>query len=98
MRDPRKEHEERQEAVEIAAKAARERAAKAALAVLTTDNGRELFAYLAKKFHLRGRCFVGASVHSPCCPYAAATRDGEKAVIHHVYDLARALDETIPIP
>lgn len=98
MRDPRAEHAATREAVDEATKAARARAATAALAVLKTDDGRELFGYLAKKFHLRGRSFLTTGVNAGSCPYAAAVRDGEKAAIMHVFDLARLLDEQIPIP
>lgn len=98
MRDPRQEHEASREAVREAAEAVKARAAKAALAVLQSDDGRELFEYLAKKYHLRGRAFLSPQIHAPCCPYAAATRDGEKSILNHVYDLARALDSEIRIP
>lgn len=98
MRDPAKEHERTRGEQQTARLAALDSAAKAAATVLETPAGRELFAYLARKYHLRGRAFLSANTNSPACPYAAAVRDGEKAPIMHVYDLARIFDENIPIP
>lgn len=98
MRDPREEHESKMRALQEAREAAKARAAENAAAILKTDAGRELFEYLARKFHLRGRAFMSASHDSPACPYAAASRDGERAVINHVFDLARTINPEVPIP
>lgn len=68
------------------------------LAVLKSENGRELFEYLSRKFHLRGRAFLTMDVRGTACPFAAATRDGEKAVLWHLIDLARIEDPEFPIP
>ena len=74
------------------------RLAEIAAEVLKTKDGKALFDHLAYHFRLRGRSFKSENVTSAACPYAAAVRDGEKAVMHYVYNLARAADPTIPIP
>ena len=98
MRNPVEEANRAREAAEKERKAALDRAADLALAVLRSDDGRELFEYLARRVHLRGRSFLSPNAITPACPYAAASRDGEKAAIMHVYDLARMKDADIPIP
>lgn len=72
--------------------------AELAESVLKSKDGKELFAYLARRFHLHGRCFLSTDARSPVCPYAAATRDGEKTVLWHVLELAREADPEFPIP
>ena len=98
MRDPVKEHREREETRRDELKQKRERAANVAEAVFKTDDGRELLAYLCEKFHLHGRVFMTSDVRSPACPFAAATRDGERAVLWHLIGLARETDPKFPIP
>ena len=72
--------------------------AELAASVLSSDGGKELFGYLARRFHLHGRCFLSTDARSPVCPYAAATRDGEKTVLWHLLELAREANPEFPIP
>jgi hypothetical protein len=98
LRDPAKEHEAARAEAAAARQELQQRVGAAAARVLATDDGKVLFEYLAGRFHLRGRSFLAAANHAGACPYAAAVRDGEKAALMHVYDLARLADETILIP
>ena len=98
MRDPAKEQAQQIAERQAAQAVSLQAASKAAATVLETPAGRELFDYLAKKYHLRGRSFLTASSHAASCPFAAASRDGEKAVLNHVYDLARNFDPNTVIP
>lgn len=98
LRDPAKEREEAAEAQRKARETERARMGELAEAVLKSKDGKELFAYLAKKYHLHGRCFLSTDARSPVCPYAAATRDGEKSVLWHLLELAREADPQFPIP
>jgi hypothetical protein len=98
MRDPAREREQAAAAIQIAREAERQRLAAVALRILNSEDGVELLGYLSKKFHLRGRSFLSLDARSACCPYAAATRDGEKAVIWHLIELARLADPEFLIP
>jgi len=96
--DPLKAREEAADAQRKARETERAKMAELAEAVLKSKDGKELFGYLARKYHLRGRCFLSSDARAPVCPYAAATRDGEKAVLQHLIDLAREADPDFPIP
>ncbi len=98
MRDPAKEREEAAERLKREREAEWQRMAECAEVVLKTKEGKALFGYLCKRFHLHGKSFVAADVRSSACPYAAASRDGEKSVLWHLIDLARASDPDFPIP
>ena len=98
MRDPVKENREREDARGEELKRKRERAVNVADAVFKTDDGRELLGYLCEKFHLHGRAFLSGDVRAPACPFTAATRDGERAVLWHLISLARETDPKFPIP
>lgn len=98
MRDPVKEHREREEARREELKQKRERAVNVAEAVFQTADGIELLTYLCDKFHLHGRAFLSGDARAPACPYTAATRDGERAVLWHLIELARETHPKFPIP
>lgn len=98
MRDPAREREVEVERIRLAKEAERLRMAEKAEAVFKTKDGAELLEYLCRKYHIRGRSFLNDGARTPCCPYAAATRDGEKAAIWHLIDLARIADPEFPIP
>lgn len=98
MRDPVKEHREAGEAVAKAREIERQRMAELAAGILKSDNGKELFAYLCRKYHFHGRNFLQTDARSACCPFAAATRDGEKEPLRHLIALARLVDPLFPIP
>lgn len=98
LRDPVKEREEQAEARRVAREAEKARAVDLADEVFKTDAGRELLEHLCRKFHLHGRAFLTAEASGPACPYAAATRDGERAPLWYIIDLCRAADPKFPIP
>lgn len=98
MRDPVKERKDVEEAVKQAREAERKRAVDLADEVFKTPAGRELLEHLCRKYHLRGRVFLCPERGLPTCPYAAATRDGEKAPLHYLIDLARVADPKFLIP
>ena len=98
MRDPVREANEAAEAVRKAREAERQRAVDLAEEVFKTDAGRELLEHICKKFHLRGRVFLTGDARGPACPYAAATRDGEKAPLWYLIELARSADPKFLIP
>lgn len=98
MRDPVREREEAAEAIRIAREAEKSRMAELTARVLKTEDGSELFGYLCRKYHLHGRSFLTADAKSPCCPYAAATRDGEKEPLRHLIALARLAEPSFFIP
>jgi hypothetical protein len=93
-----RERKDAEEAVRQARETARQRAVDLADEVFKTAAGRELLEHLCVKFHLRGRAFIAPDSRSPACPYAAATRDGEKAPLHYLIELARAADPKFFIP
>jgi hypothetical protein len=74
-----------------------DRLAQVALAVLRTDDGRELLAHLVKRFDLTGRTFLSGD-KGEVNALRAAIRDGERAVVRHLIDLARKADKDFPIP
>jgi len=98
MRDPVAENREAAEKRAKEREAERQRAVDLADAVFKTPDGRELLEHLCKKFHLHGRAFLTLDARAPACPYAAATRDGEKAPLWYLIELARAADPKFLIP
>jgi hypothetical protein len=98
MRDPVKEAKDAELAIRRAREAERQRAVDLADEVFKTPAGRELLEHLCRKFHLRGRAFISSDSRSQACPYAAATRDGEKVPLHYLIELARAADPKFFIP
>jgi hypothetical protein len=98
LRDPKAERDEAAETLRKIRETERQRMADLAQAVLSSKDGKELFGYLVRRFHLHGRCFLSTDARSPVCPYAAATRDGEKTVLWHLLELAREANPEFPIP
>jgi hypothetical protein len=74
-----------------------DRLAQVALAVLRTEDGKELLAHLVKRFDLTGRTFM-AGDKGEVNALRAAIRDGERSVVHHLIALARKADKDFPIP
>lgn len=98
MRDPIKEREDKEQARRAELEAEQARAVDLADEVLKTPAGRELFEHLCKKYHLHGRAFLTPDARASACPYAAASRDGERAPLWYLIKLARAADPKFPIP
>jgi hypothetical protein len=74
-----------------------QRLGQVALAVLRTDDGRELLAHLVKRFDLSGRTFM-AGEKGEVNALRAAIRDGERAAVRYLIDLARRADKDFSIP
>ena len=74
-----------------------DRLAQVALAVLRTEDGKELLAHMVKRFDLTGRTFM-AGDKGEVNALRAAIRDGERSVVRHLIDLARKADKDFPIP
>ena len=74
-----------------------DRISQTALAVLRTEDGKELLVHLVKRFDLTGRTFM-AGDKGEVNALRAAIRDGERAVVRHLIDLARKADKDFPIP
>ncbi len=98
LRDPIKERQDAEEAQRLARDLEKARMAELAAKVLKSEDGAALFGYLCRKYHLHGRSFLSADARSACCPFAAATRDGEKEPLRHLIQLARVADPQFFIP
>lgn len=84
-------------AAEAERKKREDRIAQVALAVLRTDDGKELLAHLCKRYDLTGRTFLPGEKNEVNA-LRAALRDGERSVVRHLIDLARRADKDFPIP
>lgn len=87
-----------------AATAAQERRAKehdrmcqAAAAMFSTDEGRELLGYLAARFDVLGRTFL-ATDRGEVNAIRAGIRDGERAVVNHLFHLIRKAKPDFSLP
>lgn len=74
-----------------------DRICQVAASVLKTEDGKELLSYLIKRFDLTGRVFI-AGDKNEVNALRAAIRDGERACVRHLIDLARKADKDFPIP
>ena len=97
LRDPAAEYREKLEAATARREVERQRAGKLAAEVLSTEAGKELFEYLSRRYHLAGRSFLTPDAKGPACPYAAAQRDGEKAILWELVRMARLADPDFQI-
>lgn len=77
----------RAEAVAAERRKQADRLAQVAAAVLGTEDGKALMAYLQAKFGLRKRVFI-ATERGEVNALRAAIRDGERAVVDHLLELA----------
>jgi hypothetical protein len=98
IRDPEQTHREAVERARQEREVERQRAVDLADEVFKTPAGRELLEHLCRKYHLHGRVFLTSEARASACPYAAAARDGEKAPLWYLIDLARAADPKFSIP
>lgn len=74
-----------------------DRLSQAFAAVLMSDDGKAVINHLWKRFGLDERVFI-ADANGAVCPLRAAVRDGERAAIKYILELARKSQPEIPTP
>lgn len=66
--------------------------------VLTSGSGSELLSHLWKRFDVEGRSFIPSTDRGEVNTIRAAIRDGERAAIKYIFDLARKANPDLPHP
>ena len=69
-----------------------------AAAVISSEAGQELLAHLWKRFDIEGRTFIPCGERGDVNTIRAAIRDGERAAIKYIFDLARKANPALPHP
>lgn len=74
-----------------------ERMCQNAAVMFSTDEGRELLTYLATRFDVLGRTFLSTD-RGEVNAIRAGIRDGERAVVAHLFHLIRKAKPDFPLP